>query len=158
MRRVYLYSLLAFAALVLLVNVITFFTSFDGRQLVNLYNMSERIQAIGLLAKHVVFESGLILKEAAVEDINQIINDAAVEYHIEPRFAFAMLADIGQKAYAIDTNGAMGYMRISTDILANYPDKDPFSAKDNMDMGIAHLASLIASTGSYEEAMQQYSH
>lgn len=138
------------------VNVISFVTAFDKKQLMNPYYLSERAHAISMLAEHVIFESGFLLKEESYDNIAKYIKKASDEKGIDPLLIYTIISSTKKSAYNIDMDGSIGYMGVKTTIIKDYPGKNPFHAEDNIFIGVSHLASLIEQESDLESAIEQY--
>lgn len=156
MKRLYVATLLIFGIFVVSVNTISFMTCFNKRQLVNFFYLSERVSSITKLAEHIVFESGLIIKKESLEKVSEYINDVCKDTAVDPLLVYTMVTVAGLDPYAIDFDGSMGYMRVKPHVAGKFDDKDPYIAKDNIYMGVAHLSELIKREGDVEKALQLY--
>ncbi|MDR2104917.1 MAG: hypothetical protein LBP51_04090, partial [Deferribacteraceae bacterium] len=134
----------------------TFFAGGDSKQLTNLFYLPERAVASFLLAEHIVFESGLFLKDIDHDQLESHIGLVSSEYGVDAKLVKTMLASEVKSNYIINTDGSIGIMRVRPAMFNPTDAVDPFSYKENVSIGAAHLAKLIQESYDIQEALQRY--
>jgi hypothetical protein len=142
-RRLYEGTLFLLAIFIVTLNFVTFLAGHDTKQLTNLFYLPERAIASFLLAEHIVFESGVLLKDIDPGQLENHIGLVSAGHGIDAKLVKTMLASEAKSNYIINTDGSIGIMRVRPSMFNPAEAVDPFSYKENISIGAAHLSKLI---------------
>ncbi len=130
MNKLYFYILFSFLGFLLLINVITFATNFNAKQLLNFDYIKDRSIASYYLAKNIIFYSGINIKYISSDEIEKLVDKVSYEYNID-RDLLKSFVNINNQ-FTITSTGGMGITSINVDFFNNTNLKDPFKAEENI--------------------------
>jgi len=67
----------------LLINVITFLTTFNPKSIINPFFIKSRTISVYLLIDYIVTETGLIIRTPSPAELEKIIKDLSVKYGVD---------------------------------------------------------------------------
>ncbi|PLX68272.1 MAG: lytic transglycosylase domain-containing protein [Denitrovibrio sp.] len=154
---IYKKVLAAFVAYLLILNMLTFFTSLSPKALVNPFFIKNRTISMTHLAKHIVLVAGLGLVTASEEEINALVNNASEKYDTDPKLIHIMIeVESKGRQFAISRTGAMGLMQVMPSTFYYISSGDPFLAEDNIEAGVKYFSRQLKKFGSVELALAAY--
>lgn len=156
LRKLYLFILCAFVIFILLLNITTFLTDFNVRQLTNIFYVPERSVAAMMLFEHIVFESGIVLQSVSDKEVEQAIHEACQNRSIDPMLVAFMIQHGGSSPYAINTDGSIGLMRVKSYMLENTFQTNLFTVTDNIKTGVEYMAMLMQQNYGLKNALMHY--
>jgi hypothetical protein len=151
-RKVYTFLLLLFLAMLATINITAFLTDFNKKQLINLFHVRQRLWAVVGLYEHIFFESGLVLSDTEQSVINGAIKQASEATGIDEMLITLMVEP--SKRFVIHENGAVGLMRVRSQMVEKGTTIDLFKLEDNILAGANYLKTL--KTEETKNALIQY--
>ena len=113
-----------------------------GASLLSVTFLPQKLQALGLLARHVVFA------EDDARAPSWEVREAARRHRVPVCFALSVArVESGFRPHVISSAGAMGLMQLMPGTARGLEVDDPFRARDNADGGVRYLRKLLRRYG-----------
>jgi soluble lytic murein transglycosylase-like protein len=97
-------------------------------------------------------------KKLTVDDINRIAEFYARKNNIPTKLVQSVIQnESSYNPHAISPKGAMGLMQLMPSVVKDMNVKDPFSAEENIEAGVAHLKKMLTRYDyDYKKALAAY--
>ncbi|WP_022850303.1 lytic transglycosylase domain-containing protein [Limisalsivibrio acetivorans] len=156
-EKIYKRILTAFIAYVLLLNTLTFLTTFNPKQLLNPFHIRNRTISVYHLTRHVILVSGIAFRPIPREVVNEKAVRLSEEFGIDPELVKIVIdVESEYNKFAISRTGAMGLMQLMPATFNDMSDGDPFLMEDNLRAGIKYLTQQLARFRNTELALSAY--
>ena len=147
----------AFIIYVVLLNFITFLTTFNPKALVNPFHIKYRSISVYYLVKHVVLVSGVAFHKTDKEVVYELARKMGYKYGVDPELIKIVIdTESEYRPYAISRAGAMGLMQVMPFTFEDMKMKDPFEKVQNIEAGVKYLSIQLRRFKSLELALAAY--
>lgn len=154
---IYKKILYTFVAYLLLLNILTFFTSLSPKALINPFFIKNRTVSMVHLAKHIVLVAGLGFVTSSEEEVQELVAKASEKYEVDPKLINIMIdVESKRRQFAISRTGAMGLMQVMPTTFYYISGGDPFLAADNIEAGVKYFSRQLKKFGTPELALAAY--
>ena len=139
------FKLLSASVLVLLcINLVSFLAGLNPRQLINPSFFDERVTALYFLAKDIVVDTGINLKEISSEDLDILLEKASDIYDVDKNMLSVLISKPHQ--YSLTLTGGMGLTTISCYDFLHRSFSNPYNSEENI-MAAAETISKLQKSG-----------
>lgn len=143
MQKFYYRLLGAVIILGFIINISSFCTGFNPKQLINIAFFKERALAEVYLLKHIILDSGIYLKYSTIEELAEFTKKAADEYSVDKNLLLIILNP--KNEFQITLTGGMGLSSICGGYFQATNFSDPFNPEQNIYAAANAIKTLIDS-------------
>jgi hypothetical protein len=139
--KAYKTILILFLSYLFLLNLLCFLTTLNPKSFINPFFVKIRSESVYLLIKHIVTDTGIIIKKTPKDEIDNFIIETANKYKIDPKLIMAIVeVESKYREYAISRTGAMGLMQVMPFTFFEMGYEKPFNYKENIEAGVKYLS------------------
>lgn len=144
LQKLYFKLLSASVLTLLCINLVSFLAGLNPRQLINPSFFDERVTALYFLAKDIVVDTGINLKEISSEDLDILLEKASDIYDVDKNMLSVLISKPHQ--YSLTLTGGMGLTTISCYDFLHSSFSNPYNSEENI-MAAAETISKLQKSG-----------
>lgn len=157
MEKLHKQILILFIAYIFALNVGTFVTTLNFKQLVNPFYVKNRTVSLYYLTKHIIFESGFAVRPVQKEKVAEVVARVAPAYGVDPVLAKLVIEEESHhNQFAISRAGAMGLMQLMPATFFEMGGTDPFDMEQNITAGVRYLSIQLRNFKDLRLALSAY--
>jgi membrane-bound lytic murein transglycosylase MltF len=155
--KIYKLILYSFLSFLLLINFITFLTTFNPKSIINPFFIKSRTISVYLLIDYIVTETGVIIRTPSPSELEKLIKDLSVKYGVDSELIKIVIqVESKYKKFAISKTGAIGLMQVMPGTFFDMGYKKPFDIKENLEAGIKYLSIQLKRFKKLDLALSAY--